>query len=37
MGIESYEQLALRRSDSAIAQGALIPLDTLQIHLLGSE
>jgi ATP adenylyltransferase len=37
MGIESYEQLALRRSDSALAQGALIPLDTRQIPLLGSE
>ena len=37
MGIESYEQLALHRSDLALAQGALIPLDTRQIPLLGSD
>ena len=37
MGIESYEQLALRRSESALALGALIPLDTRQIPLVGTQ
>lgn len=33
MGIESYEQLALRRSESALEEGALIPLSTCKIPL----
>ena len=37
MGIESFEQLALHRSESALEQGALVPLNTRQIPLDGGQ